>query len=86
MKNGVPLYVAWWDYFNDPAYSSGNTKQVSLTGITGTMGTIIVAVPNGNAGSDVTDYATAFSESSSAIVNGTLSVTLGEYPVYIQVR
>jgi hypothetical protein len=86
MKNGVPLYVAWWDYFNDPAYFSGNTKQVSITGITGTTGTITVAVPNGNAGSDVTDYATAFSESSSAIVNGTLSVPLGEYPVYIQVR
>lgn len=86
MKNGAPLYVAWWDFFNDPAYSSGNTKQISLTGLSGTTAKVTVSVPNGAAGSDVTNYATAFPVSSAPVTNGTLSVTLGQYPVYIEAQ
>ena len=84
IKQGAPVYVAWWDYFNDPSYTPGKTMQVSLSGLQGTAAVITEAVPKFSAGVEVTDYSTAFSTSMLTISNGSVMVDLGDSPVIVE--
>jgi len=83
-KGGKPVYVAWWDYFNDPAYTPGTIRRVSLAGLAG--GTVLVteAVPDFSAGSEVTNYSTAFRKDTLFPINGSVPLTLGENPVFVE--
>ena len=83
-KNGKPVYVAWWDYFNDLSYAAGNTKQVSLTGLQSGSAVITETVPKFAAGAEVTDYSTAFKKSTLNVSNGSLTLNLGENPVFVE--
>lgn len=84
-KKNVPLYVAWWDYFNEPSFAPGNTKTISITGVQGNSALIMEAVPKFSAGKDVTDYATAFNTQTVSASNGTVTLTLNENPVFVEV-
>lgn len=84
MKNGNAVYVAWWDYFNDPSYVPGNTKQAAVSGLHGTSAVVTEVVPKFASGAEVTDYATAFTASTLVISNGTATLTLGKSPVFME--
>jgi len=76
MKDGQPLYVVWWDYWED----STETKTVSLSdlGLSGNF-QVTEAIPHFDAGQDVTDYNTAFT-----IAGASTTLTLGQSPVYLE--
>ena len=82
-KNGHPVYVAWWDYFNDPS-SAGDTKQIVLDGLEVNSPIMITeVVPDSDKGQDVTDYNTAFSSTIAQVVSGQATINLGDSPVVI---
>jgi hypothetical protein len=85
MKNGRPVYVAWWDYYDNPLYIPGSTKQAIIYGITGSAVKLTEAVPLGNSGLDVADYTTAFHTEELAVSNGSVTLRLGENPVFVEV-
>lgn len=83
-KNNAPIYVAWWDYFDEPSFAPGNTKTISITGVQGSSALITEAVPKFSEGKDVTDYATAFNTQTVPISTGTVTLTLDENPVFVE--
>jgi hypothetical protein len=83
-KSGRPIYVAWWDYFNDATYTSGKTKQISLTGLQSNTALVTEAVPKFSSGAEVTDYNAAFRKDTLSVISGTVTVLLGENPVFIE--
>ncbi|HDZ68858.1 MAG TPA: hypothetical protein ENH43_00350 [Phycisphaerales bacterium] len=84
VKNNEPIYVAWWDYFDDPNYTPGDTKPITLTGLTETAVIVTDMVPDYNDGSEVTDYNNAFTVSTYPILDGSVTIDLGEDPVLAQ--
>jgi hypothetical protein len=84
VKNGSPVYVAWWDYFEEPSFVTGNTKQVVVTGLQGVSAIATEIVPKFATGAEVTDYSTAFNMSTLAISNGSVTLNLGENPVFLE--
>ncbi|MBG0771545.1 MAG: hypothetical protein H0S82_07530 [Anaerolineaceae bacterium] len=84
IKNGNPIYVAWWDYFQDSAYKPGDTRKVILPNLGGSSARIINAVPKVASGDLVSDYSTAFTEQVTSIKDGTLILELGEIPVFVE--
>jgi hypothetical protein len=84
-KNNAPVYVAWWDYFDEPSFVPGNTKTISITGVQGNSALITEAVPKFATGKDVTDYATAFNTQTVSASNGTVTLALNENPVFVEV-
>ncbi len=85
IKNNKPVYVAWWDYFNDATYTTGKTKQATITNIQGNSVLITEAVPKFSIGKDVTDYNTAFKTETKTVTNGQVTITLGDSPVFMEV-
>jgi len=83
LKDGRPIYIAWWDYFDEPDYSPGDTKSITLTGLVGTAVTVTTVVPFADTGQEVTDYATAFTVTTYPISNGSATILLGEDPVLV---
>ena len=84
LKNGHPVYVAWWDYFNDGSYTPGKTISVTLSGLSGTTAVVTEAVPKFGTGAEVGDYSAAFNKSAVTITGGTASLTLGDSPVFVE--
>jgi hypothetical protein len=85
-KDGRPLYVVWWDYFNDPMYSEGTTREAVITGIQGNGALVTEAVPLFLSGKEVTDYTTAFRTYTLSISDGTLAFTLGAIPLFVEIQ
>lgn len=83
-RNGTPVYVAWWDYFNDPTYTPGKTMPVALSGVPGSAALLTEAVPSVSSGAEVTDYHTAFRQQSLPVSNGTVAFALGDSPVFVE--
>lgn len=83
-KNGQPIHVARWDYFDEPGNTSGDTKPITLTGLTGTAVTVTSVVPAADTGQEVTDYATAFTVTTYSVSNGSVTIPLGEDPVVVE--
>ena len=80
---GGEVYVAWWDTFDEPGYLPGDTKPLVLTGLTAGNLLVIDVVPDFADGSQVLDYATAFTSRIVQVVGGSAAVQLGEDPVLI---
>ncbi|MFV2071792.1 MAG: hypothetical protein ACC742_03960 [Thermoanaerobaculales bacterium] len=83
-KAGQPVYVAWWDYFDEPGYTSGDAVALTLTSLTGTTVTVTDLVPDYPDGSQVTDYASAFTVSRVPVADAEAVVELGQDPVIIE--
>ncbi|MFC1636361.1 hypothetical protein ACFL5Z_16140 [Planctomycetota bacterium] len=84
---GEPIWVIWWDYYDDTGVSS---KQVNLS--VGNMGTVQIteAVPDTNSGADLdeNDYPFFFKTETEKVVNE-LVYTFNAYnptPVYISLE
>lgn len=84
-KNNAPIYVAWWDYFAEPSFAPGNTKTIAISGVQGSSALVTEAVPKFSTGKDVKDYATAFNIQSVSASNGTITLTLNENPVFVEI-
>lgn len=83
-KNGNPIYVAWWDYFNELSFAPGDSKTIAITGVQGSSAQVTEAVPKFSSGKDVTDYATAFNTQTVLASNNTVTLTLNENPVFVE--
>jgi len=81
IKNNNPIYVAWWDYWNEPSLT---TKQVIIPISEITNAKITEAVPKYETGQEVTDFTNAFNIGSKSVINGQLTIDLGQSPVYIE--
>jgi len=84
VNNGKLLFVVWWDYFNDPNYSAGAVKEITLSGLEGYPSVGIVDVlPHYLSGAAVTDYSSAFTVSSGTVSAGQTSFVVGDSPVIV---
>lgn len=83
-NNGRDIYVAWWDYFDDPSYVPGMTKAFSISGLQGETAQLVEAVPMYDTGAAVVDYASAFRTETLTVSGGSVTVSLGENPVYLE--
>jgi len=84
MKENHPIYVAWWDYFDEPIYTNGATKSITLTGLTGKAIAVTAVVPTAKTGKAVTNYHSAFYTTVCSVSNGSVTITLGKDPVFIE--
>lgn len=84
MKNGKPIYAAWWDYFRDTTYTSGKTKQITLTALQANSVLVTEVVPKFFSGAEVTDYSIAFCRDTLSVLNDIATLTLGEKPVFVE--
>ncbi|MBI4838942.1 MAG: hypothetical protein HY806_07365, partial [Nitrospirae bacterium] len=86
IKNNNPVYVAWWEYLNEPAYIYGNLKTVTFTvDFTGNV-TVTEAVPNADTGAYLNemDYPNFFETGTTAVTYGEITLSLGESPVFVE--
>ena len=83
-KSGKPIYIAWWDYFNDSTYTQGKTKQATITNIQGNSVLATEVVPKFSSGKDVTDYSTAFKTETKTVTGGQVTLSLGDSPVFVE--
>jgi hypothetical protein len=84
LKDGRPIHIAWWDYFDEPGYTPGDTKPITLTGLSGTAVTVTTVVPTADVGRDVTDYATAFTITTYPVSDGQVTLAVGTDPLLIE--
>ncbi len=86
LKNGKAIYVAWWDYFNDPSYASGNVRAVAISGLNSATVTVTEALPMYATGAEVTaaGYANSFTVTSDPVSDGSVTLNLGDSPVYVE--
>jgi len=82
VKDTEPVWVAWWDYFDDPAYQESDTKTIVLDveGIDFIETTR--AVPIGETGTEVIDYSDAFEVGIKAAQDESIQLTLAKSPVF----
>ena len=83
-NTGNPTYIAWWDYFDDPTYTIGDSSLITLTGISSNQVIVTDAVPNYPSGNYISNYNTAFSIDTLTVSGGTVSFYLKENPVFIE--
>jgi hypothetical protein len=83
-KQGKAVFIAWWDYFNDPAYTPGATRQVVLSDLDGDTALITDAIPDVRSGDLVSDFSTAFKVATMDIHDDMLTLTLGDKPLFIE--
>ncbi len=84
MKNGEPIYVAWWDYYNDTTYTIGDSKLITLSNISSNQVIVTNAVPNDTSGISIIDYNTAFQIDTLNVSNSSVSFYIKEKPVFIE--
>jgi hypothetical protein len=85
-KDGQPIHIAWWDYFDEPSYTPGDTKDITVSGLSGVSATVTTVVPRAALGRDVADYTTAFDVVVYPVTSGSVTVPLGEDPVIIELN
>lgn len=85
LKNGKPIYAAWWDYFDDPAYGYRNSKKVVLRGLQGDSALATEVVPRFSSGAEVDNYGNAFRTRIMPITDGKVTIRLGDSPVFVEV-
>lgn len=84
-KTGQPLYIAWWDYFDEKkplktktiTIDMGNVKSVKIT----------ETIPNAEWGEDLKDsnYPNFFKTEVKKVTDGKVSFNLGRKPVFVEV-
>lgn len=82
MKDRAPIHIAWWDDFDFPG--DVDAMPVTLSGLAGSAVRVTSVVPSARFGSEVDDYATAFSVTSQAVSEGTATIRLGQDPVILE--
>ncbi|OGW47165.1 MAG: hypothetical protein A2Y66_09130 [Nitrospirae bacterium RBG_13_41_22] len=85
-KNGQPLYVAWWDYFDEK--KPGKTKSITID--VGNIESVKVTetIPNAEWGADLKEkeYPNFFKTEIKKVVDGKVSFDLKEKPVFVEAK
>lgn len=76
-KSGKNIWVAWND--------NSGSKQITISGITSSSVKITEAVPNKDLGKDV-NYANDFNTETKSVSNSSVSITLGDKPVFVETQ
>jgi hypothetical protein len=76
-KSGKSIWVAWND--------NTGSKQITISGINSGSVKITEAVPNKELGKDV-NYATDFITETKSASNGSVSITIGDKPVFVETQ
>ena len=86
VATGKPIYVVWWDWFDDSTYIEGDTIMVRLE--IGDMDSIRIteAVPDAESGAELNenDYPDFFITRTKPVIDGKVTFTLRENPVFIE--
>jgi hypothetical protein len=84
---GDPIWVAWWDYFDEELYSPGDSKTITLNVGSVAAVQITEAIPDAQSGADLNenDYPNFFVTQSKSVVGGEVSLLLKEIPVFVQI-
>jgi hypothetical protein len=82
-KNGEPIYVAWWDYFDESGYSDGDAVEMTISGLIGDEVAVSEVVPFAETGQEVSSYPEAFETTTYPVVDGEATFSLQENPVLI---
>ncbi|MFQ5498202.1 MAG: hypothetical protein ACE5FH_00885 [Candidatus Zixiibacteriota bacterium] len=77
VRNDSSIFVAWWDYFNDPGYIAGDSIQFTLSGLNFDTALITDAVPYDT-------FATSFVTIERPVIATSVIVALKEIPVYVK--
>jgi hypothetical protein len=85
-KNGQPLYIAWWDYFDEK--KPGKTKTMTIEAGNIESIKITEAIPNAEWGADLKekDYPKFFKTEVKKVVDGNVFFDLKEKPVFVEVE
>lgn len=83
-KNGEPLFMAWWDYYESGEYHTGDTVNLVMSALTGRCVRVSSVVPSATIGAEVASYSSAFLETNIPIIAAQAVVPLGEDPVFIE--
>jgi len=86
LKDERPIYITWWDYFDEASYTAGDTKPLTLMGLTDAAVRVTAVVPSAERGRDVLDYSAAFPVQTYPVVDGAVTIPLGEDPVLIEME
>ena len=82
--SGKPIWVVWWDYFEETASSKTITLDVgSINSVK-----ITEAVPDVESGAELNenDYPNFFNTETRTVNNGKVEITLKESPVFVEVK
>ena len=84
---GNPIWVVWWDYFDEADYSPGETKRITLD--VGDADWIVATetIPNAESGGDLDEnaYPYFFRRRTSSVENGEVLLDLTEIPIFIEI-
>ena len=83
-KGDKVLHIAWWDYFDEPASMSGDTRALTITGLDSPAVTVTAMTPSADSGQEVSDYDTAFATNVYPVSNGAAAIMLGQDPVVVE--
>ena len=87
LRQGQPVYIAWWDWFEDPGLTE---KVVALTLPQITTDSVLVteAIPRAESGAEaevfLEHYPDQFATAAVSVSNHTVTFTLGQSPVFIE--
>ena len=84
-KNGQPLYIAWWNYFDE----RGPIKTKTITLDVGKVESVKIteAIPDAEWGANLKkdNYPKLFKTNTSKATKGTVSFILGDRPVFVEI-
>lgn len=85
-KNGQPLYIAWWDYFDEK--TPAKTKTITIDAGNVTSMKITETIPNAEWGANLKekDYPNFFKTEVKKVSNGKVSFDLKEKPVFVEIE
>ncbi|MFQ6059023.1 MAG: hypothetical protein ACE5MB_09130, partial [Anaerolineae bacterium] len=85
-REGRSVYVVWWDTFTEPDYSPGDTRTITLSVDFTGQALVTRAVPDAESGADLNegDYPAFFSQERLSVVNGQVTLTLGQSPIFVE--
>ena len=84
IKNSEPVWVLWWDYFDD----TGTSKIITLNVGDINLVKITEAVPDTESRADLNDYdyPSFFKTETKTIKNGEVTITLKKSPIFVEVE
>ncbi|MFQ5453236.1 MAG: hypothetical protein ACE5D6_03515, partial [Candidatus Zixiibacteriota bacterium] len=77
VRNDSSIYAAWWDYFDDPNYITGDSIQLTLQNLNWDSALVTEAIPYDT-------FDNAFNVNTVEIISGSITVTLKENPLFIE--
>jgi hypothetical protein len=84
---GDPIWVVWWDYFDEAGYSTGDIKTITLN--VGTAESVVATetIPYAESGADLVEipYPEFFNTEEIPVEDGQVSLVLKEIPLFIEI-